>query len=106
MEFAELEMTDLDIQGAVTFFQAQLAEGLGGEMEDEVKVKLAEALTACGTVKMLLGDQPGAEEALGQARSLYTQLGDEDGELSAAGLLTDVTRIMDKVDSTSVTPIS
>jgi len=26
-------------------------------MEDEVKVKLAEALTACGTVKMLLGDQ-------------------------------------------------
>jgi len=31
--------------------------GSTGETEDEVKVKLAEALTACGTVKMLLGDQ-------------------------------------------------
>jgi hypothetical protein len=63
LEFAELEMTDLDIQGAVAYLESQLADagGGGGELEDELKCKLAEAQTACDTIKMLIGDQPAAE---------------------------------------------
>lgn len=81
LEFAELEMTDLDIQGGLAYLQSQLAEAGdgGGEAEDELKSKLAEAHTACGTIKMLIGDQPAAEEALGQACKYYEEMGDDDG---------------------------
>jgi tetratricopeptide (TPR) repeat protein len=108
MEFAQLEMTDLDIQGAVTYFQAQLDEAgdSAGEAEDGLRSKMAGALTASGTIKMLLGDQPGAEAALKSACKLYKDMGDDEGEQSADALLSDVTRIMNKVDSTSTTPIS
>jgi tetratricopeptide (TPR) repeat protein len=105
IEFAELEMTDLDIQGAVSHYQTQVAAG-GGEELQLAQGKLAEALTASGTIKMLLGDQPGAEEALDAAHKLYGDIGDEDGGDRAAALLSDITRIMDKVQSASVTPIT
>ena len=101
----ELEMTDLDIQGAVSHYQTQVAAG-GGEELQLAQGKLAEALTASGTIKMLLGDQPGAEEALDAAHKLYGDIGDEDGGDRAAALLSDITRIMDKVQSASVTPIT
>lgn len=108
MEFAQLEMTDLDIQGAVTYFQAQLDEAgdCAGEAEDGLRSKMAESLTASGTIKMLLGDQPGAEAALKDACRMYKDMEDEDGEQRADALLSDVTRIMNKVTSTSTTPIS
>ena len=103
MEFAQLEMTGLDIQGAVSYFQTQLEEaGDGaGEMEDGLRSTMAEALTASGTIKMLLGDQPGAEAALNSAAKMYRDMGDDDGEQRADALLSDVTRIMNKVSSAS-----
>ncbi|EKX50789.1 hypothetical protein GUITHDRAFT_103379 [Guillardia theta CCMP2712] len=97
LEFAELEMTDLDLQGALSFF-----EGEESDNED----CLAEALIATGTVKMLLGDQAASIDALERARALYERQGDEDGERRASDLLHQVRKIMDKVDSTSVTPVS
>jgi tetratricopeptide (TPR) repeat protein len=93
LEFAELEMTDLDIQGAVAYLQSQLADagGGGGELEDELKCKLAEAQTACGTIKMLIGDQPAAEEALGRACKFYKEMVDDDGwVLASPGLVCPV----------------
>jgi hypothetical protein len=73
--------------------QSQLADAGdgGGELEDEPKCKLAEAQTACGTIKMLIGDQPSAEEALGQACKFYKEMGDDDGwVLASPGLVCPV----------------
>lgn len=96
LEFAELEMTDLDLQGALQYYQEN-----GGEDPSQ----LPEVLVSVGTIKMLLGDQAASVAALEQAKQLYEEQKDDDGVERANGLLSDVKRIMDKVDSTSVTPI-
>jgi len=112
--FAELEMTDMDLGGALDFFAAQVSEdasegpeevGEDGPAESPVQ-RYAEALTAMGTIKMLLGEQLASTDSLAKAVEMYRRCGDEEGEARASGLLGDVKRIMDKVDSTSVTPIN
>mmetsp|Transcript_80088 Transcript_80088/g.214390 ORF Transcript_80088/g.214390 Transcript_80088/m.214390 type:complete len:134 (+) Transcript_80088:138-539(+) len=113
VDFAELEMTDMDLSSALQAI-TDIADGTSKGQEDgdedgagsskSAIARLAEALTAVGTVKMLLGDQPAAVDALERARAEYDNRGDDEGSQKAEALLTDVRRIMDKVDSTSVTP--
>jgi tetratricopeptide (TPR) repeat protein len=125
LEFADLEMTDMDLGGAVSALEAAAEAGDddgGAGDTDEVDeatgeacheadgrrrapaVLLAEALTAVGTLKMLLGDQEEATGALERASGIYRARGDADGESKCDELKKDVRRIMDKVDSTAVTP--
>lgn len=129
LEFADLEMTDLDLSGAVAALEAAVEAGDDDGGADEIDeedeagagqgegvlgvgrkrspaVLLAEALTAAGTLKMLLGDQEEATGALERASGIYRDRGDVDGEAKCRELLVDVRKIMDKVDSTAVTPSS
>ena len=98
-----MAQTDLDLGAALSTLEG-LPEGDANESDDINEAssrggRLAEALTAVGTVKMLLGEQNEAIASLKRAVEMYRTTKDSEGEAKAEGLLVDVRKIMEKVDS-------